>query len=250
MIKLIKKIDLKKEKYLLFVDTETIGSLFVKDSILPFEIGTKVYDIETKKVIREKSYLVRKFFNNKYVMLSTFSATKYPDYFKKLGTDKRYKNCSVNDIMQDLTKVISRYGIKVMVAHNGNFDKSAICRLCEDFGIDNPFENLDLLDTMEISKVITFSKDYTNYCIANKNILNSVKESCFITNSGRVRTTAQAIYSYIIDNPHFEESHTGLEDIDIEIKIFEKSMEMLGNTIVNLNVAPSWKDYSKVIEED
>ena len=247
---MIKKVDLQKERYLLFVDTETIGSLFVKDSVLPFEIGTKVFDLEKQKVVREKSYLVRRFFNNKYIMLSTFSATKYPSYFDKLNNDKRYKTCSVNDIMQDLQKVISRYGIKIMVAHNGNFDKTAICRLCEDFGIENPFENLDLLDTMELSKVITFSKDYANYCIANKDILNSVKDSCFITNSGRVRTTAQAIYSFITQNPTFEESHTGLEDIDIEIEIFKKSMEMLGNTIVNLNTAPSWKDYSIVIEED
>ena len=244
-----KKIDLQKERYLLFVDTETIGSLFVKDSVLPFEIGTKVYDTEKKKVVREKSYLVRKFFNNKYIMLSTFSATKYPSYFEKLENDKRYKTCSVNDIMQDLQKVISRYSIKVMVAHNGNFDKTAITRLCEDFGTENPFENLDLLDTMELSKIITFSKDYANYCLQNENILNSMKDSCFITNSGRVRTTAQAIYSYITKNPTFEEAHTGLEDIDIEIKIFEKSMEMLGNTIVNLNVAPSWKDYSIIKEE-
>lgn len=247
---MIKKVDLKKERYLLFVDTETIGSLFVKDSVLPFEIGTKVYDTEKKKVVREKSYLVRRFFNNKYIMYSTFSATKYPSYFEKLENDKRYKTCSVNDIMQDLQKVISRYSIKIMVAHNGNFDKTAIARLCEDFGIDNPFENIDLLDTMEISKIITFSQEYANYCIEHKDILNSVKDSCFITNSGRVRTTAQAIYSFITQNPTFEEAHTGLEDIDIEIKIFEKSMEMLGNTIVNLNVAPSWKDYSVVVEED
>lgn len=244
-----KKIDLKKERYLLFVDTETIGSLFVKESVLPFEIGTKVYDLEQKKVVREKSYLVRKFFNNRYIMLSTFSATKYPNYFEKLENDKRYKTCSVNDIMQELSRVISRYNIKIMVAHNGNFDKTAIERLSNDFGIDNAFENVDLLDTMELSKVITFSKDYANYCIEHKDILNSIKESCFITNSGRVRTTAQAIYSYITNNPTFEEAHTGLEDINIEIKIFEKSMEMLGNTIVSLNTAPTWKDYSKVIEE-
>ncbi len=246
----MKKIDLSKERYLLFVDTETIGSLFVKESVLPFEIGTKVYDLEKQKVIREKSYLVRKFFNNKYIMLSTFSATKYPSYFDKLENDKRYKTCSVNDIMQDLTKVISRYGIKIMVAHNGNFDKTAISRLCEDFGVDNPFENIDLLDTMELSKIITFSKDYANYCIKNKDRLNSLKDSCFITNSGRVRTTAQAIYCYISNNANFEEAHTGLEDIDIEIEIFKHSMNLLGNTIVSLNVAPSWRDYSKVIEED
>jgi DNA polymerase III alpha subunit (gram-positive type) len=250
MIKMIKKIDLKKERYLMFIDTETIGSLYVKESVLPFEIGMKVLDTETNKIVKEKSYLVRKFFNNKYIMLSTFSATKYPNYFEKLDTDKRYKVYSVNEISKDIDKIISRYGIKIMVAHNGNFDKTAMTRLFDDFGVDNPFENIHLLDTMELSKVITFSKDYANYCIAHKDRLNSVKDSCFITNSGRVRTTAQAIYCYISNNSEFEEAHTGLEDIDIEIEIFRQSMERLGNTIVKLNTAPTWKDYSKVIEED
>ena len=247
---MIKKIDLKKERYLMFIDTETIGTLNVKESVLPFEIGMKVLDTETMKIVKEKSYLVRKFFNNKYIMLSTFSATKYPDYFEKLDTDKRYKTMSVNDISKDIEKTISRYSIKIMVAHNGNFDKTAMARLFEDFGVDNPFENIDLLDTMELSKIITFSKDYANYCLENKDRLNSMKDSCFITNSGRVRTTAQAIYCYISNNSQFEEAHTGLEDIDIEIEIFKHSLNLLGNTIVSLNTSPSWRDYSKVVEED
>ena len=247
---MIKKIDLKKERYLMFIDTETIGTLNVKESILPFEIGMKVYDTEQDKIVKEKSYLVRKFFNNKYIMLSTFSATKYPNYFEKLENDKRYKTMSVTDIARDIEKTISRYAIKIMVAHNGNFDKTAISRLFEDFGVDNPLENIDLLDTMELSKVITFSKSYAEYCIAHKDRLNSMKDSCFITNSGRVRTTAQAIYCYITNNSEFEEAHTGLEDIDIEIEIFKKSLELLGNTMVDLNTAPTWRDYSKVIEED
>ena len=247
---MIKKVDLKKERYLMFIDTETIGTLNVKESILPFEIGMKVLDTETMKVVKEKSYLVRKFFNNKYIMLSTFSATKYPDYFEKLDTDKRYKTMSVNDISKDIEKTISRYSIKIMVAHNGNFDKTAMARLFEDFGVNNPFENIDLLDTMELSKIITFSKDYANYCLENKDRLNSMKDSCFITNSGRVRTTAQAIYCYISNNSQFEEAHTGLEDIDIEIEIFKHSLNLLGNTIVSLNTSPSWRDYSKVVEED
>ena len=247
---MIKKVDLKKERYLMFIDTETIGTLNVKESVLPFEIGMKVLDTETNKIVKEKSYLVRKFFNNKYIMLSTFSATKYPNYFEKLENDKRYKTMSVNDISKDIEKTIQRYAIKIMVAHNGNFDKNAMARLFDDFGLDNRFENIDLLDTQEISKVITFSKDYAKFCLVNKDRLNSVKDSCFITNSGRVRITAQAIYCYISNNSQFEEAHTGLEDIDIEIEIFKKSMEMLGNTIVNLNIAPTWRDYSVVVEED
>ena len=245
----MKKVDLKKERYLMFIDTETIGSLFVKESVLPFEIGMKVLDLENMKVVKEKSYLIRKFFNNKYIMLSTFSATKYPNYFEKLENDKRYKTYSVNEIAQDIEKIKNRYNIKIMVAHNGNFDKTAMTRLFDDFGTDNPFENIDLLDTMELSKIITFSKDYANYCINNKNRLNNIKESCFITNSGRVRTTAQAIYCYITNNSQFEEAHDGLNDIDIEIEIFKKSLELLGNTIVALNTSPTWRDYSVVYED-
>lgn len=245
----MKKVDLKNEKYLMFIDTETIGSLFAKESVLPFEIGMKIFDTETQKVVKEKSYLVRKFFNNKYIMLSSFSATKYPSYFEKIDTDKRYKVYSVKEIAQDIEKIANRYNIKIMVAHNGGFDKNAMTRLFEEFGTNNPFEKIDLLDTMELSKVITYSKDYTNYCIENKNRLNSVKESCFITNSGRVRTTAQAIYCYLSNNSQFEEAHTGLEDIDIEIEIFKASLERLGNTLVNLNTTPTWKDFAKVIED-
>lgn len=243
----MKKIDLKKVKYLMFIDTETIGTLNVKESVLPFEIGMKIYDTDTQKVVKEKSYLVRKFFNNKYIMLSTFSATKYPNYFEKLENDKRYKTMSVNDISKDIEKTISRYGIKIMVAHNGQFDKQAMSRLFNEFEVNDPFAKLDLLDTMQVSKNITFSKDYTDFCISNKDNLNSIKESNFITNSGRVRTTAQAIYCYLTNNPDFQEAHTGLEDIDIEISIFQESINRLGNTILELNVAPSWRDYSVVV---
>jgi len=249
MIKMIKKIDIKKQKYLLFVDTETIGSLYVAESVLPFEIGIKVFDLENMKVVKEKSYLIRKFFNNKYIMLSTFSATKYPKYFEKVENDKRYKLVSTNDMAQDLEKIINRYNIKIMVAHNGKFDQNAIARLCEEFGVDNPSKKIDLLDTQEISKVITFSKEYSEFCLTNQERLNSMKESAFITNSGRVRTTAQAIYSFITQNPTFEEAHTGLEDIDIEIEIFKESLKRLGNTIVNLNTSPKWSDYS-IVKED
>lgn len=244
-----KKIDITKFKYLMFIDTETIGTLTCKESVLPFEIGMKVLDTETMQIVKEKSYLVRKFFNNKYVMLSSFSASKYPSYFEKLENDNRYKLMSVKDISKDITATIKKYNIKIMVAHNGDFDRLAMSRLFNEFEVKNPFEKLDLLDTMEISKVITFSKKYANFCLKNKNIVNSEKDSLFVTKTGRVRTTAQAIYSFISNDVNFKEAHTGLEDITIEIEIFKTSLALLGNTYVMLNTRPKWSDYSVIITE-
>lgn len=242
-----KKVNIVKESYLLFIDTETIGSLQVPNSCLPFEVGAKVYDVQNKKVVYEKSFIVKKFFDNKYIMLSTFSALKYPGYFQKLDTDKRYKKCNVSEISKDIEKIIKKYHINIMVAHNAEFDYMALERLFNEFNCKNPFEKLDYLDTQELSTIITYSKDYANYCLANKEIISKdTKESCFITNSGRVRITAQALYSYLVKNPHFQEAHTGLEDIEIEIVIFEESLNRLGNTMVMLNHKPRWTDFSQV----
>lgn len=250
MIKLKKIIDIKNVRYLLFIDTETIGNIAVKESCLPFEIGAKVYDKELDQVVFEKSYLVRKFFNNKFIMLSTFSATKYPQYKDMVVNDNRYKTYSVADIAHHLEKVIQRYGIKIMVAHNAKFDVDALERLFNEFEVENPFRKLDYLDTLEISKVITYSKAYTLYCLDNKDVLNSLNESAFITNGGRVRTTAQAIYSYITLNPNWQEAHTGLQDIDNEIDIFKYSLNLLGNTLVQLNYTPTFREWSVVNEEE
>lgn len=237
------------ENYLLFIDTETIGSLFYTESVVPFEIGVKVYNQKKGKVEYQKSYIVRKFFNNKYIMYSSFSASKYPSYFEKVENDKRYKLVSANDIQKDLQRIIKKYNIGIWCAHNGRFDKQAIERYFNDMEIENPLRDLTLLDTMEVSKVITKSKEYENFCLENRDITkkngNEI-ESLFITNSGRVRTTAQAIYSYITNNPNFEEAHTALEDIDIEIAIFNESMALRPDEI-RLAYTPTWRDWTPIV---
>ena len=256
-----KRINIDKVNYLLFTDTETIGSIYTtnKEGVVPFEIGIKVYDLKNQKVVFTRSFIVQSIFNHRYTMLSSFSANKYPQYKEMVANDKvNYFLGSVRLIMEKIKRIIDKYNISIMVAHNGQFDKDAIERLCQDYNneqgekakgkqfqkVYNPFGDLDLLDTMQISTIITDTKKYCDYCKANKHIIDkSKKESVFITNSGRVRLTAQAIYSFIIDNPQYQESHTALNDIDDEIRIFQESYNLLGNKLVKLNIAPDWHEY-------
>jgi hypothetical protein len=244
----MKQIDINKKKsvcidsvlYMACVDTETIGTL---DFPKPFEIGIKIINVLTKEIVFQMSYLVRRYFNNKDVMSCSFSANKYPKYLEMAQDKKSYFIGSVRDIMKRVNKALERFNVSIMMAHNGMFDKMAINNLCNEFGVINPFDRLDLLDTMEISKIITYSKDYVDFCKNNENIKLANKESAFITNSGRVRLTAQAIYSYLINNPKYQEEHTALADIDIEIAILYASLERLGNRQVFLNTAPKWREY-------
>lgn len=240
-----KKINIDKVKYLLFTDTETIGNIYAPEGVYPFETGVKVYDLKNQKVVYAKSFITRRFFNDEFIMLSSFSASKYPQYQELVANDKtNYYLGSVKSIFEKIQKLIDKYNISIMVAHNGKFDKEALDRLGKKFGIESPFNNLDLLDTMQISTIITDTKKYCDYCKANKDIVDKVKrESLFLTNKGRVRLTAQAIYSYIINNPQYQESHTALNDIDDEIRIFQESYNLLGNKLVKLNTAPNSNDY-------
>ena len=245
------ELNLNECENLMFIDIETIGTLNVLESCLPFEIGMKIINVKQDKVLVEKSYLVRRFFNNKYIMNCTFSASKYPIYQEKIENDKRYKLYSANEISKDLKNLMNKYNIDTMVAHNGKFDYTMINAYFNEFEVENPFENINVLDTMELSKVITMSIDYSNWCLQNLEITsvkNGKVESDFITASGRVRTTAQAIYSYLTKNPNFQEAHTGLEDISIEYEIFKTSARL--QTFVCLNVAPTWRDYKIVFEKE
>lgn len=245
------EMELNEKQYLMFIDIETIGTLNILESCLPFEIGMKVIDIINDKIITEKSYIVKRFFNNKYIMNCTFSATKYPQYKDKLENDKRYNLYSAKQISNDIARLIAKYDIDTMVAHNGKFDYTMLGLYFNEFEVANPFENINVLDTMEMSKVITMSNEYANYCIENVGITskrNGVVESDFITASGRVRTTAQAIYSYLTKNPNFQEEHTGLEDIAIEYEIFKASKKLVDK--VALNTAPTWRDYNVVLPSE
>ena len=43
----------------------------------------------------------------------------------------------------------------------------------------------------------------------------------YLTQYGKPRYTAEVIYQYLVNDTNFTESHTGLEDVKIERKIFE-----------------------------
>jgi hypothetical protein len=41
----------------------------------------------------------------------------------------------------------------------------------------------------------------------------------FVSPAGNLRTSAEVCYAYMTKNPDFSESHTGLEDVRIEVEI-------------------------------
>lgn len=241
-------VNVRQLRYVLFIDTETIGSFYDPDRshIMPFDLSINVYNVRTGKVALKKCFLVRKFFNNQYCMWGTFSAGKYPRYQEALESSKDYFIGSTKEIGTRLEKIIRKYNIEYFVAHNGGFDQEAINNLFTHFEVSNPIEKLSYIDTMSFSRlVISNSKSYIKFCLDNAHVLNSAKESKFITKTGRVRETAEAIGCYLRGNPEWTEEHTGLEDISEEIKILEHCLK--NRSRIEPNFRPSWRELPIVL---
>ena len=80
-----KNINVRKVKNVLGIDTETIMDL---QNAMPFDIGYVVYNNKEDKIEKQGTYLVRKFVNNKYIILSSWSANKYERHYKPLLNTK------------------------------------------------------------------------------------------------------------------------------------------------------------------
>ena len=75
------------------------------------------------------------------------------------------------------------------------------------------------------------NEDYISFCWNND----------YITKNNQIRFTAEILYRWIIQNTDFIESHTGLEDVKIERKIFE----YLVNNYPEIN-GQLWEDNNKM----
>ena len=61
-------------------------------------------------------------------------------------------------------------------------------------------------------KVIANTKEYIDFCLTNNYMTNHAIP--------RPRVTAEILWRFLSGDNNFQESHTGLEDVEIESKIF------------------------------
>ena len=208
----------------LFMDSETAetpkidGQLDVGNGQV-YDLGLMVIDDEGK--IYEKISLINEdvFFRMPQSMQKAYFADKIPQYLEDMRMGKR-KIVDSWQMYRIFHKLCQKYNISAVVAHNAYFDIKVLnatmryqtksrCRWFIPWG-------MEVIDTLKLARN-TFAKDpqYVTFC----------KEKGYMTNheKPRPRLTAEILYKYITGCYEFEESHTGLEDVEIEAQIF---MEM------------------------
>ena len=197
------------QKYLMF-DTETTNEI---ECPICYDFGFSVIDDEGK-VYERGSYVVADVFLDQELMASAYFADKIPAYWDDIKSGKRLLRRwqTIKSIVRD---VMAQHEITCVVAHNTRFDYLSTATTqryltCSKWRYFFPY-GTQFLDTLKMARA-TFSKDeeYIAFC----------NEHQFLNKHNKPQLTAEVLYRYLTNNIEFVESHTGLEDVEIEMQIF------------------------------
>ena len=202
----------RKEMYLV-IDTETCNSV---EQPLPYDIGYAICD-RYGNIEIEKSYVVAEtFLDMKETMKSAYFANKIPQYWEDIKNGTREIK-SIYNIRKELHSLMKEYRVKKVGAYNMGFDKRAL-------------NNVLRYTTKSFCRwFFPFGTEY--FCIWNmacQTLLNTTSyikfalENGLESDKGNILTSAESCYQWLKNNVEFAESHTGLEDVKIEIEIMAK----------------------------
>lgn len=200
------KID-KRRTYYLVLDVETTMDKMV------YDIGYAVAD-KHGNIYHEGSFIVPEVFFNKEKMQSAFYWDKYNDYLA--GAGFKWAVFPMFRIRGAIHRIMKMYNIDKIAAYNCNFDRTATEKTWEalypNAGRFFP-ENCKYYCIQHMATQVLFTQPtYLKHAALNG----------WESEKGNVRTKAEHAYRYISNNDTFDEEHTGLKDVEIEVQIMAK----------------------------
>ena len=247
----------KRRKYYFVLDCETATMPHAHDydgeirkSIaiakpLIYDLGWKLIDSKGN-VYRRKSYLITEIFSVPSIFNTAYYASKRPFYLDKLRKNE-ITLTSWQTATEEMVKDMA--GAVAVGAYNSMFDYKKAIAFTEDYITHLYSENYQEWETIQnrrIDYIAThptekstkdFDPDHFTFRgvsydlfdiwgLSCENLLNNdaYRKFCvdnqLITNSGKYfSTTAESTYKYLTQNEKFIESHTAIEDTDIECEI-------------------------------
>ena len=207
---------MRTQNNILTLDTETVGT-FSRPIVHDFGWVTINREFNT---LTKKHYLVKELHIDQPWILKT------SDFYgsKKAIYDKWIAEGSVE--IKPWREIIAEFvadlkTVKVMSAYNLAFDYKAI-NYTNQFFNNGDEKLMKLIDKKTMLCIwnlacdtILDTEDYKEYATMKN----------FISNKGNYLTNAESCYAYLTQNANFEEEHTALADVEIEVEILKHIVE-------------------------
>lgn len=208
----MKTID-KRKNYYLTLDVETAGSFKQK---LVYDLGFAIHD-RKGNIIEERSFIIEEIFYNKDLMDTAYYKEKVPTYERDIvrGLHDVVPFDYARNVMLNM---IEHYNPKFVMAYNLNFDMDALRKTAKHImGLDKFLDNR--------AKGIVPKCIWSYACetlFKQKSFAKFAFENGLYSEAGNYKTSAEVAYAYMTGNASYEEEHTGMEDVRIEVEIFAR----------------------------
>ena len=212
------KID-RRHIYGICLDTETANTIQDENgldmsNVLFYDLGFQLVDSHGRTYGKKFSFVNSDIFTHEAeLMQSAYYAKKIPQYRADLASGKRIL-ANTYEIRKALVDLINKYDCKFVCAHNARFDYNSLNNTQRwttksRFRYFLPY-GLEWWDTLKMARsVMGKMPTYQRFCAENG----------YTTKTGKPRFTAEICYRFITKDNTFVESHTGLEDVEIETEI-------------------------------
>jgi len=210
-----------RQKTFLVMDTETTG---IASKAMVFDFA---YVIATRtKILCERKFLIREILTNPRVMLGALYDRTWRDmmggklfhhYIPGLHSGE-LELFGWRDALQIMRDDVLTFGVDVICAYNLPFDLGALNKTHQRITEKNiNLSRFDLLCLWEFS-CSTVCKEALYHQVARQ----QGQATGWITPANNVRTNAEKVYAFLSGDLNFVESHTALEDAQIETEILQR----------------------------
>jgi len=182
-----------------------------------YDLGGSVLETDTGELLTKISLVNEDvFFGMPLTMEQAYFAEKIPQYLTEMRMGQR-RIVDTLKMWLIIRQIIKDYKIEVIAGHNIWFDVKVLnatlrYQLKSRLRYFLPF-GIPIMDTMKMARtVIGNTKEYIDFCVTNNYMTNHAIP--------RPRLTAEILWRFLTGDNNFQESHTGLEDVEIEAKIF------------------------------
>ena len=194
---------MKKNVYAI-IDTETANGL---KNPLCYDVAVIIFNKKGTELFR-KNWLVSNVWNNERMFKTAYYAWKRPLYD---NIEKEIVNTYT--FISEMNEIIDNYQVNFLLAYNLKFDLNSINKTVERFTYNSKFntENVEYIDVWNVAiDIIMNNNSYKSFC----------RENGFVSDAGNYKTSAEICYRFLTNIIDFDESHTAMDDCEIEKEIF------------------------------
>lgn len=202
-----------KKQYFLMVDVETAND--TTDSLV-YDLGFAVTDRQGNIYETQSLIISEIFYGESDLMQSAYYAKKIPMYLQGIK-DKKFQVVNFYTARVIVLALMKKYNIKTVMAYNANFDMSAL-NTTQRFLTKSKYRFFFPYGTK-------FQCVWSMACqvlYTQTRFVKFANDNGYMSKAGNLQTSAEIGYRYLTGNDTFEEDHTGLSDVLIEVQIMAK----------------------------